>query len=417
MTEAVQFLTSFAQAVATMSLYRDGHPARERVIDSAFQALLDLQAKAAGASFTFLGDEIIVGKQPLRELKQWDWSTRLSNAGIQRLEFEEDVDRADFEEFLEEVLARLTLSAIGSAEARQMRKSRIKFGTVGVKGELVEEETPTATVNFSLGVEAETIRWLHREVQDRNTLHLSEAEAIVRSLSVAMHGDRNIMIPLLKLRGFDQYTTTHALNVSVLAMALAEYLGLGPRDVRAFGVSGLLHDIGKTRVPYEILTKPGKLEREERLLMNSHTVSGARIIIETEEHLDLAAVVAYEHHIMIDGGGYPSLKYRRDCHYASKVVHVCDVYDALRTHRPYRSAWAADKVLSYIAEKSGTEFDPDLGLAFTTMMRKWENQLALVTDEHQELAIGGKPPAPPAEAQAVPLPTQTQPAPPPSAGA
>jgi putative nucleotidyltransferase with HDIG domain len=418
MTEAVQFLTSFAQAVATMSLYREGHPARERVIDSAFQALLDLQAKNAGASFTFLGDEIISGKQPLRELKQWDWSTRLSNAGIQRLEFEPDVDRADFEEFLEEVLARLTLSAVSSAEARQMRKSRIKFGTVGVKGELVEEEIQTATVNFSLGVEAETIRWLHREVQDRNTLHLSEAEAIVRSLSVAMHGDRNIMIPLLKMRGFDQYTTTHALNVSVLAMALAEYLGLGPRDIRAFGVSGLLHDIGKTRVPYDILTKPGKLEPEERILMNGHTVAGARIIIETEEHLDLAAVVAYEHHIMIDGGGYPTLKYRRDCHYASKVVHVCDVYDALRTHRPYRSAWAADKVLSYIVEKSGLEFDPDLAAAFTTMMRKWENQLAVVTDETQELAIGGRPPAPPPSAEgAPPLPAETQPAPPTGAGA
>lgn len=393
MNEAVQFLTALAQAVATMSLYRDGHPARERVIDSAYLALLDLQLRNPTASFTFLGDEIICGKQPVRELKQWDWSTRLSNAGIQRLEFEPNVERDDFEQFLEEVLARLTLSAVGTAEARQMRNSRIRYGTVGVKGELVEGDAPTATVNFSLGVEADTIRWLHREVQDRNTLHLGEAEAVVRSLSVAMHGDRNVMIPLLKLRGFDQYTTTHALNVSVLSMALAEYLGLGPRDVRAFGVSGLLHDIGKTKVPHEILTKPGKLEPEERAIMNSHTVNGARIIIETEEHLDLAAVVAYEHHIMLDGGGYPTLKFRRDCHYASKVVHVCDVYDALRTNRPYRDAWAAERVLSYIGEKAGTEFDPEIATAFTTMMQRWESQLAVVTDEKQELTIGPAAPA------------------------
>src|SRR5262245_13280693 len=178
-----------------------------------------------------------------------------------------------------------------------MRESRIKFGSVGVKGE-VESNLQTATVNYSLGVEAETVRWLHDEVKKHNILHLGEAEAIVRSLTVAMHSDRQMLIPLLKLREFDQYTTTHALNVSVLTMALAEFIGLSPRDVRAFGVAGLLHDIGKTRVPIDILTKPGKLEPEERALMNNHTIDGARIIIETEEHLDLAAVVAYEHHIM-----------------------------------------------------------------------------------------------------------------------
>lgn len=412
MNEAVQFLTGLAQAVATMALYRDGHPARERAIDSAYQALRDLQARNPTASFTFLGDEIICGKQPVRELKQWDWSARLSDAGIQRLEFDPDVERDDFEQFLEEVLARLTLSAVGTAEARQMRRTRIRYGTVGVKGELVEGNVPTATVNFSLGVEADTIRWLHKEVQDTNTLHLGEAEAVVRSLSLAMHGDRNVMIPLLKLRSFDQYTTTHALNVSVLSMALAEYLGLGPRDVRAFGVSGLLHDIGKTKVPHEILTKPGKLEPEERAIMNSHTVNGARIIIETEEHLDLAAVVAYEHHIMLDGGGYPTLTFRRDCHYASKVVHVCDVYDALRTNRPYREAWGAEKVLSYIGEKAGTEFDPEIAGAFTTMMQKWESQLAVVTDEQQQLKVGpqsGSPDLPEPTEQAAAEPSSIDP--------
>jgi putative nucleotidyltransferase with HDIG domain len=387
MNEAVHFLTAFAQAVATMTLYREGHPARERVIDSAYQALLDLQARHLNTVFTFLGDEVILGKQPIRELKQWDWGPRLSNAGVQRLEFEPDVDRAEFEEFLEEVLARLTLSVIGSAEARQMRKSRIKFGTVGVKGELEPVEMQTATVNYSLGVEAETIRWLHKEVQDTNTLHLGEAEAVVRSLSVAMHGDRNVMIPLMKLRSFDQYTTTHALNVSVLAMALAEFLGLAPKDVRAFGVSGLLHDIGKTRIPYDILTKPGKLDPGERAIMNQHTVDGARIIIETEEHLDLAAVVAYEHHIMLDGGGYPTLKYRRDCHYASKIVHVCDVYDALRTNRPYRAAWESTKVMNYLNEKAGTEFDTEIANGFVSMMSKWEDQVAVVTEEDQQLRL------------------------------
>lgn len=383
MTEATQFLTHFAQAVATMVLYTTRHPARERAIDAAFSALLDLQTRIPHPVFTFLGDEIVCGKEPLRELKSWDWGPRLSNIGVQRLEFEHDVGRDEFEEFLEEVLARLTLSTAGSAEARQLRKSRIRFGTVGVKGEIAESEAPVATVNYSLGPEAEAVRWLHREVQDRSTLHLAEAEAVIRSLTVAMHADRRMLIPLLQLREFDEYTTTHALNVAVLTMALAEFVGLGPRDVRTFGVSGLLHDIGKTRIPHDILLKPGKLEPAEREIMNSHTVTGARIIIETEEHLDLAAIVAYEHHIMIDGGGYPTLRYRRDCHYASRMVHICDVYDALRTNRPYRAAWTPAQVAGYIEERTGTEFDAEIARAFLMMMRQFESSIAVVrgTDE------------------------------------
>ncbi|HSL70435.1 MAG TPA: HD domain-containing phosphohydrolase, partial [Longimicrobiales bacterium] len=388
MKQAVQFLSAFAQAMATMSLYKGGHPARERAVDSAYQALLDLQAQIANPVFTFLGEELVCGNTPIRELKQWDWGVRLSNAGIQRLEFEPGVDRADFEEFLEDVLVRLTLGGVSSAETRQMRKSRIRFGTVGVKGELTETAGTAQSLSYSLGVEAEAIRWLHREVQEHNKLHLGEAEAVVRSLSVAMHGDRHVLIPLLNLREFDQYTTSHALNVSVLAMALAEFTGLSKRDVRAFGVSGLLHDIGKTQVPIEILTKPGKLEPDERAVMNNHTIAGARIIIETEEHLDLAAVVAYEHHIMIDGGGYPKLRFSRDCHYASKLVHVCDVYDALRTVRPYRDAWPADKVIRYIRDKAGFEFDAELAGAFIAMMQAKDAQIAVVTDEKQELNVG-----------------------------
>ena len=91
-----------------------------------------------------------------------------------------------------------------------------------------EEMLPTATIQYSLGEEADTIRWLHEEVQISGELPLIEAESVVRSLSVAMHGDRDIVIPLLQLKEFDQYTTTHSLNVSVLAMALAEFIGLGP---------------------------------------------------------------------------------------------------------------------------------------------------------------------------------------------
>ena len=389
MSDPVTFLNAFAHAIAAMTLYAPGHPARERAIDAAYGELQDLQADTPRPLFTFLGDETVFGRLPLRELKAWDWARRLAQAGIQRLEFEDRVGREDFEAFLAEVLARLTLSAIDTSEGRQLRRSSIRYGTVGVRGETEQgAEVPTATIRYSLGEEADTVRWFQDEVKTRGVLPLTEAEAVVSSLSLAMHGSRHILIPLLQLKEFDQYTTTHSMNVAVLAMALAEFLGLGPRDVRNFGIAGLLHDIGKVRIPLEILTKPGRFTEEERALMNRHPADGARIILQSEESLDLAAVVAYEHHIMLNGDGYPTFTFRRDCHHASKLVHVCDVYDALRTNRPYRDAWPQERALVYLQGRAGTEFDPELAGGFVRMMRQWEPQIAVLHDERTPLGSG-----------------------------
>jgi putative nucleotidyltransferase with HDIG domain len=380
MSDPARFLNALAQALAAMTLYRDGHPARERTLDTAYQHLSDLQSETPRPLFTFLGEEVIYGRTPLRELKEWDWGRRLAQAGIQRLEFEDRVGREEFEVFLGEVLARLTLSVIDTSETRQMRRSSIKFGAVGLKGEteLAADPLPTATISFSLGEETDTLRWLQREVQTTGHVHLHEAEAVVRSLAVAMHsgGARDVMLPLLQLKEFDQYTTTHSMNVAVLSMALGEFLGLSARDVRGLGMAGLLHDVGKTKIPLEVLTKPGKLTDEERALMNEHPAAGARMLLQADEDLDVPIVVAYEHHIMINGGGYPALHYGRSCHHASTLVHVCDVYDALRTRRPYRDAWSFEKTLAYLVDRSGVEFDPELVAAFTRMMRQWETHEA-----------------------------------------
>jgi len=196
-------------------------------------------------------------------------------------------------------------------------------------------------------------------------LPLTEAEAVVRSLSIAMHGGRQIVIPLLQLKEFDQYTTTHSMNVAVLAMALAESLGLSARTYGAFGSSGTAARYREGENPARGSSQAWTLLRHRAGVDEPAPRRGrAASFLRAEEDLDLAAVVAYEHHIMLNGDGYPALQFRRDCHEGSKLVHVCDVYDALRTHRPYREAWPQSKTLSYIEDRAGTEFDPELAGAF-----------------------------------------------------
>ena len=103
--------------------------------------------------------------------------------------------------------------------------------------------------------------------------------------------------------------------------------------------------------------------------MATHPHEGARLLLEREKGLQLAAVVAYEHHICLDGGGYPHLHFGRGCHFASRLVHVCDIYDALSTNRPYRKPWSSEQALHFIEQNAGTEVDPDISRAFSKMVR------------------------------------------------
>lgn len=393
MTEATLYLTSLAQALAKMSLYAEGHPARARAADASFARLRTLQAIDPAPVFSFLGREVIYAQRPLRDLADWDWAQRFSSVGVQRMEFETAVDLEMYRDFLEELLGRVALAPGMKdkplAPMTTQRTTPIRFGAVGVVGEGCDEELEEAmdeAQRLDLSEEADVVSWMHDEVLAHRTLPLAEAEAVVQSLTSAMHGSARALIPLLSLKEFDKYTTTHSLNVSVLAMALAERLGLSAREVRSYGVAGLLHDLGKVKIPPEVLRKPGALTDEEFALMRSHTVEGARLILEADRHLDLSAVVAFEHHIMIDGGGYPTRCTRRDCHHASRLVHVCDVFDALRTHRPYRVAWDTASILAYIERRVGTEFDGTIAEAFLGMIRGSEMRLATARSIDEEVA-------------------------------
>jgi len=292
---------------------------------------------------------------------------------MERIEFIAPVGWEDYLGWVEQVY-RATRGETGQGTpVARLAPSGIRYGRITLAGESLDSlatQVVTTSVPFTLEEELEGITWLHEQVTRSDALPAAETETIVRSLALTMHQEGQVVLPLLELKQFDQYTTTHSSNVSVLTMGLAEYLGYGPREVRTLGVAGLLHDIGKVRVSQEILVKPGKYTPEERAEMNRHPVEGARIILQRHRNMELAAVVAYEHHINLDGTGYPSLVYRRDCHLASRLVHVVDIYDALCAHRPYRDAFSPEAALRIVEEQSGRGLDPAMVQAFATMIRQ-----------------------------------------------
>jgi putative nucleotidyltransferase with HDIG domain len=381
MSDPIRFLAALSQALSTMGLYGDDHPATARAVESVVERLAELQSSTPKLQFTFLPGEVLFGSESVPALEGWEWSIRLMRAGIERIEFSDKVEVDQFGRFLSNLAGRLGIRPTSSTDLWQVGESPIRFGQVTLGGEERtkprEAQLPTSLA-YSLREERETIEWLHQEIQGGAKLPIVEADAVVRSLSIAMHAEQAMVLPLLQLKEFDQYTTTHSMNVSVLAMAMGEFLELGGTTVRALGVAGLLHDLGKVCIPREILVKPGKLTESERRVIQEHPVVGARMLLASPDPMELAAVVAYEHHIMLDGGGYPKLHDTRGAQYASRMVHVCDVYDALRTNRPYREAWDSERALGYIETRAGVEFDPSIAQTFTAMMRRWDQRIATV---------------------------------------
>lgn len=376
MSTQLDFLHGVAHALATLTLYAPDHPACAGVVDGVWAQLQALQEENPGPRFSFLKDAVIYGNLPLHDLKNWTWSRRLSELGIQRLEVEPGVTREGFAAFLMDVTARLPGQR--RLESTVTEHPGIRWGSVGVKGQKDDwQETPEATIGYKLGEEADVMRWIYERAALHGDIPRDEVETVVASLSVAMHADLPFLMPLLQLTDQDEYRTMHALNVSLLTMTLAESLGMGSQDIHAFGVAGLLHDIGISLVPKDLLHKTA-LDATDRVVLENHPAEGARMLLARKGDFDLAAVVAYEHHMRPDGRGYPQVGPAHEVHYASKIVTVCDVYDALRTTRMHRPAWDPAQAVAYIEEGAGTVFDAGVARAFASMLRRLDTRSALV---------------------------------------
>jgi HD-GYP domain-containing protein (c-di-GMP phosphodiesterase class II) len=151
-------------------------------------------------------------------------------------------------------------------------------------------------------------------------------------------------------------------------MSLAEAAGVPRDDLRDIGEAALLHDVGKALIPLDVLQKPGKLSPDEWEIIKKHPEDGAKIILRSGEGTDFAAVVAYEHHLTWQGGGYPKLQYPRRPHPVSQLVQISDIFDALRTERPFRGPWPVPRILGYFDELAGTDLNPDVLAVFRAML-------------------------------------------------
>lgn len=157
-------------------------------------------------------------------------------------------------------------------------------------------------------------------------------------------------------------TGKHIHRVSEISSLLAQYHpALGDEDVDLLFHASPMHDIGKMTIPYKILHKSGKYTEEEFVAMKAHATNAFNLLNGSKRKLiQAAAVIAHEHHEKWNGSGYPRQLKGEDIHIYGRIVALADVFDALTHTRCYKDAWEMDRVIDYIKEHSGTQFDPQL---------------------------------------------------------
>jgi putative two-component system response regulator len=242
----------------------------------------------------------------------------------------------------------VTIPFIFLAQTTSLDKVRIGQ-ELGVEDFLMKPVAPDDLVRT---IHGKLLRAAELEVAHIGTAYLETVEVIANAIESR-----------------DRYTRGHLDRVTTYARWLAEALRWPPDRLRILEFGARLHDIGKVKVPDQILNKPGPLDEDEWEIMKQHPVTGARIL-RAINHLQPAIPYILYHHERWDGGGYPEGLQEREIPIEARLLAIVDVYDALTTARPYHPALPYDEVIALLQADAGKHFDPDLVPIFIDVLDK-----------------------------------------------
>lgn len=175
-----------------------------------------------------------------------------------------------------------------------------------------------------------------------------DSEKVSGELMKSIMEEDAVAIDIGMLKVSDEYTFKHSVDVAAMSLIIGKNLGLDKEELRQLGIAGLLHDVGKSMVPNEVLNKPGKLSDNEFALMKQHTLFGFKILKERGGFSDAVMRGVLQHHEKISGRGYPQGLPANNIHKFAKIISVADVYDALVTERPYKKGFSKQTALEMI---------------------------------------------------------------------
>ena len=223
---------------------------------------------------------------------------------------------------------------------------------------------PTGPMDPAYAESLELAERTFDDVASGRGMNVVTVRDIVQLLIRKVAGSSAALGQILAVKLYQNLTYCHSVNVATLSLLIGKELGFDEAATAALGEAALLHDIGKTRIPLDVLRKPGALDRRERRVMEAHTTLGAEILVEVEGLRPLTPTVALEHHRAFEGGGYPDLGENIVPHFLSQIVAVADIYEAITGVRSYQDPSAPEQACLVLARLAGTKLNTALVKAF-----------------------------------------------------
>lgn len=344
-----------------------------RAADEACAAALAAYLRAGGGpAFHFTADGVNHGPLSLAEFEGWLWAPRMAQRGVERLAIAGDPDPAAVAAFLDFAAGLVPVGELATMLAPE-----------GIRWGRHDPSQPEVDSEYPLADELNVMRHVFTVAARAEHLPLGDVHAVATSLGSLVYEEQIPSLPLLHDVAREDYQPAHALNCALLSLVLADSLGMAPEERRECGVAALLHDIGMARLPAETVLG-ARFTPQDRARVRGHPLEGARLLLRHGEALQGAAVVCYEHHLRVDGGGYPRLNYPREPHVLSRVVAVCDAFDALLSPRPDRASLDPGNALLELERSAVTQFDPRIVSAFSDVMMRSARAGGLVLTMRRE---------------------------------
>ena len=227
------------------------------------------------------------------------------------------------------------------------------------------DEAPKHIYDRAYAESLDLTQQMFEQVQEGRELKLDTIRHVVELLIQKVAGSSAALAQILAVKLYENLTYCHSVNVATLALLIARQVGFDEATIAAIGEAALLHDIGKTRIPLELIRKPGALDKRERALMESHTKFGAEILVEVDGLRPLTPTVALEHHRGVQGSGYPELGDRVP-HLMSQLVAVADIYEAITGARTYQDPGLPEQACLVLARLAGGKLNASLVKAFVS---------------------------------------------------
>ncbi|MHB1291768.1 MAG: HD-GYP domain-containing protein [Sulfuricella sp.] len=268
--------------------------------------------------------------------------------------------------------------------------------------EMAQKAKPVASA--SLHDELDKSRKVHSEASKivRNIMHdvrigkqieLERIDPVVEQMTGSILRNKDALLSLCRIKNKDDYTFLHSISVGALLISFARALDLDRGVIQLLGIGGMLHDIGKTKVPDEILNKPGKLTEEEFLIMKSHVVHSREILSDTPGIAQASLDVAAQHHERFDGSGYPLKLKGSEMSIYGQIASIVDVYDAITADRCYHKGMEPTVALRKMFEWSKFHFNPELIHTFIrtigiypvgTLVMLESGKIGIVIEQHEQ---------------------------------